>query len=271
MPSGEGSEHANYWLVLDAATGEPTGSIEHVSSPHNTIVSIDGRYAFLEGQEYGDQPDEWLHTVAVVDTQTDTVIRRVGPFKDVIRPFTVSGDSKYMFACLNNFVGFEVANVETGEVLFTVSPPGVTQPEPIRGETPCHGIAITPDERFLFLNDRVSGGVQVFDISGMRYGEAPKHLKFIATRETGRDLNGNIDPAAREDTDRMPGWLAVSYDGRHVYPESGEIIDVETLEIVGFLKGEKGLYTHSKFMAEVVFDNGQAVRANDQFGVGRVR
>jgi len=113
--------------------------------------------------------------------------------------------------------------------------------------------------------------VQVFDISGVRFGEAPKHLKFIPTRMTGRDLAGNPDPAAANDTDRMPGWLAVSYDGQHVYPESGEVIDTQTLEIVDFLKGEQGLYTHSKFMAEVVFDNGRAVRVTDQFGVGRVR
>ena len=271
MPAGEGSHHANFWLVLDAATGEVTDEIEHVSSPHNTIVSVDGRYAFLEGQEFGEQPDEWLHTVAVVDTTTDTVVRRVGPFKDVIRPFTVTGDAKYMFACLNNFIGFEVADIETGEVLYTVAPPDVTQPVPIPGETPCHGIAITPDEKLLFLNDRVSGGVQVFDISGVRYGEAPKHLKFLPTRKFGRDLAGNPDPAAANDTDRMPGWLAVSYDGRHVYPESGEVIDTQSLEIVDFLKGQEELYTHSKFMAEVVFDNGRAVRVTDQFGVGRVR
>jgi hypothetical protein len=271
MPSGEGSHDANFWLVLNAATGNVTGEIEHVSSPHNTIVSTDGRFAFLEGQEQGDQPDDWQHTVAVVDTRTDAVVRRVGPFRDVVRPFTITGDARYMFACLNNFVGFEVADVETGEVIYTVPVPGVIQPAPFPSHTDCHGIAITPDERFLFLNDRVSGGVQVFDISGLRQGVAPTHLKFIPTRKMGLDLNGNADPAAREDTNNMPGWLAVSYDGKHVYPEGGEIIDVQTLEIVGFLKGEEGLYTHSKFMAEVVFDNGRAVRVVDQFGVGRVR
>ncbi len=180
-------------------------------------------------------------------------------------------DSGKSFACLNNFVGFEVADVETGEVIYRVSPPGVTQPEPIPGETPCHGIAITPDEKYLLLNDRVSGGVQVFDISGLAFGEAPKHLKFVATRKEGRDLAGNPDRAAKEDTDRMPGWLAISYDGKHAHAESGEIIEIETQRIVGFLKGRTGLYSHSTFMAEVVFDNGRAVRVADQFGVGRVR
>ena len=95
---------------------------------------------------------------------------RVGPFRDVVRPFTVTGDSKFMFATLNNFVGFQVANVQTGKVIFTVPVPGVTQPNTTGPETPCHGIAITPDEKLLFIVDRVSGGLQVFDISGVRDG-----------------------------------------------------------------------------------------------------
>jgi DNA-binding beta-propeller fold protein YncE len=273
MPVGEGSAEATWWLAVDAATGEPTGTeIHHVSAPHNTIVSIDGRYAFLEGQEFGDQPAEVDRTIALVDTATDTVVRRIGKFRDVVRPFTITGDAKYLFATENNFVGFEVADIETGEVIFTVPVPGIVQPKPGSSpETDCHGIAITPDEKLLFLVDRVSGGVQVFDISGLRNGEAPRHIKFIPTRQYGRNLDGNLDPAAREDAADMPGWLAVSYDGRYVYPESGEVIDTKTLAVVDVIQGGGGLYLHSKFMAEVVFDNGRAIRVTDQFGVGRVR
>jgi hypothetical protein len=123
----------------------------------------------------------------------------------------------------------------------------------------------------LFLNDRVSGGVQVFDISGLRNGETPRYLKLIPTRQMGRDLNGNPDQAASEDPNNMPGWLAVSYDGRYVYSEGGEVIDTRTLTTTDVIKGGGGKYLHSKFMAEVVFDNGQAIRVADQFGVGRVR
>jgi hypothetical protein len=273
MPAGEGSADATWWQVIDAASGEPTDTeIHHVSAPHNTIVSLDGRYAFLEGQELGGQPEELDRTIAVVDTRTDDVIRRIGPFRDVIRPFTITGDAKYLMATENNFVGFEVADIETGEVIYTVPVPGVAQREPGSSpETDCHGIAITPDEKLLFLNDRVSGGVQVFDISGLRNGETPRYLKLIPTRQMGRDLNGNPDQAASEDPNNMPGWLAVSYDGRYVYSEGGEVIDTRTLTTTDVMKGGGGKYLHSKFMAEVVFDNGQAIRVADQFGVGRVR
>jgi DNA-binding beta-propeller fold protein YncE len=272
LPTGEGSAENTSWVVIDADTGEPTGKrIYHVAKPHNTIVSIDGRLAFLEGQEQGEESADVRHTVGVVDTATDKVIRRIGPFRDVVRPFTVSGDARFMFAAVNNFVGFQVASIESGKVLYTVPVPGVTQPTTITPETPCHGIAITPDEKLLFLNDRVSGGVQVFDISGVRNGKAPRYLKFILTRKQGRDLGGNIVPAGSDDPADMPGWLAVSYDGRYVYPESGEIIDTQTLKTIGIMTNGTGLYEHSKFMVEVVFNHGKAVRVGDQFGVGRVR
>jgi len=272
LPAGEGSPNSTAWVVIDADTGNPTGKVvRHVSNPHNTIVSIDGRRAFLEGQEHGAQPPELLHTVGVVDTATDKVVSRVGPFRDVVRPFTVTGDAKLMFATLNNFVGFQVANIETGKVIFTVPVPGVTQPNTTGIETPCHGIAITPDEKLLFLVDRVSGGVQVFDISGVRDGRAPRYLKLIVTRKEGKDLNGNIDPAASQDAADMPGWIAVSYDGRYVYAEGGEVIDTRTLQIVTVMKNGAGLYEHSAFEVEVDFNHGKAIRVGDQFGVGRVR
>ena len=80
-----------------------------------------------------------------------------------------------------------------------------------------------------------------------------------------------LDPAAREDAANMPGWIAVSYDGRYVYPEGGEVIDTRTLRIVTVMKNGGGLYEHSAFEVEVDFNHGRAIRAGDQFGVGRVR
>jgi hypothetical protein len=277
MPVGEGSADSNYWVVLDAMTGDPLRRIYHVSAPHDTLVSLDGRYAFLEGQEFGAQPPEVLHTVAVVDTATDSVVRRIGPFRDVVRPFTINGGSTYLFATLNKFVGFEVGNVTTGEVVYTVPTPGVTH-RPTTVGTECHGIALTPDETEIWLNDRVRGGIDVFDVSDLAK-RAPRYVTFIPTRASGRDLAGNPDPAASNDTDNVPGWITTSIDGRFMYPEGGEIIDVATHQVVGQLRGRttdaagNGVvapYTHSKNMIEVDFAGGRAVRVGDQYGVGRM-
>jgi hypothetical protein len=61
-----------------------------------------------------------------------------------------------------------------------------------------------------------------------------------------------------------------SFDGRYVYPESGEVIDVAAKKVVAQLIGANGHYVHSRFALEVDFRDGTVVRVGDQQGVGRV-
>jgi hypothetical protein len=278
MPTSEhGGER--FWVVLDALTGTALGRIYHVSAPHNTNVTLDGKLVFLEGQEKAAQPAELLHTVGVVDTASDTVIRRVGPFRSVVRPFTINGKGTLIFATVNSFIGFQVGDVTSGNILFTVPAP-VTQPDPALNRSAAHGIAITPDEKGIYVVDTKNVGVHVWNIEGIADGVAPTYIGFIKTRRTGKDLSGNLDPNASNDATGVPSWLAASYDGKYVYAESGEIIDVATHTVIGQLhprtvnaSGQTvlGPYTHSRYYLEVDFDGGRAVRVTNQFGVGRVR
>ncbi|MEA2708923.1 MAG: hypothetical protein QOF78_1524 [Phycisphaerales bacterium] len=279
MPVGEHGPD-NFWVVLDARTGNALGRIAHVTAPHNTIVSVDGKLAFLEGQEKGTQPLAWKHTIGVVDTATNTVIKRVGPFRDVVRPFTINGKGSLIFATVNNFVGFQVGDVASGKVIYTIAPTGYVQPNPPLGRALSHGIAMTPDEKFLFVVDGLKVGVHAWDISKTP-SQAPKYLGFIKTRYTGKNLAGLKDPSASQDTNGVPAWLTVSWDGKFLYPESGEIIDIATRKVVGQLRAKTtnsagslvdAPYTHSRFNVEIHFDpTGKVVRATDQFGIGLVR
>jgi DNA-binding beta-propeller fold protein YncE len=281
MPVGEhGSD--NFWVVLDAKTGNALGRIHHVTAPHNTIVSVDGTRAFFEGQEKGTQPAAWKHTVAVVDTATDTVIKRVGPFRDVVRPFTINGKGSLIFATVNNFIGFQVGDVASGKVIYTAGPPGYVQPNPAPAVSRSfsHGIAITPDEKTVWVVDGLKAGVHVWDVSKVPQ-QAPTYLGFVQTRRTGRNLAGQIDPNATQDTDGVPAWLSVSWDGKFVYAESGDIIEVATRRVIGQLRAKTtdalgnlvdAPYTHGRYILEINFDPlGNAVRATDQFGIGLVR
>ena len=81
MPCGEERDDCNYWRVLDPSTGDEIGRIPMHPGAHNTIVSLDGRRAYLASLKYD--------RLAVVDTRTDKIIRWVGPFGNSIRPFTV--------------------------------------------------------------------------------------------------------------------------------------------------------------------------------------
>ena len=138
---------------------------------------------------------------------------------------------------------------------------------------------MTPDEKQLWVVDDLKIGIQVWDISKTP-AQAPKYMGFIKTRASGKNLAGQKDPAASNDATGVPAWIVPSYDGKYMYPESGEIIDVATMKVVGQLrpkmKNSSGVlvdapYTHSRFMLEVDFVGGKTVRATDQFGVGKVR
>jgi len=256
----------------------PTGVIHHVTAAHNTTVSVDGRYVFMEGQEKSATQASPRHTIAVVDTRTDRIVRRVGPFGSVVRPFTVNGRASLVFATVHNLIGFQIGDVATGKILYTVKPPGYAQP-PADNVIHSHGIALTPDEKEVWVVDNDNRGLHVWDISNVPAGP-PVYVGHITTRATGKNLQNQVDPAASNDATGVPAWVDASYDGKYVYAESGEIIEVATRKVVGQLRPKQknsagqfvdAPYTHSRFMIEVDFDGGQVTKVTDQFGIGRVR
>src|SRR5215470_11054556 len=79
VPSLEGP----HWLVVNALTGDVLKKITLNSGAHNTIYSLDGRHAYLAGLK--------SPLLRVAGTGTHDVVKEVGPFGDMIRPFTVNG------------------------------------------------------------------------------------------------------------------------------------------------------------------------------------
>ena len=110
----------------------------------------------------------------------------MGPFSSVVRPFTVNGKASLVFATVHNLVGFEIGDVATGKVLYTVKPPGFSQPA-ADNVIHSHGIALTPDEKEVWVVDNDHRGLQVWDISNVPAGP-PTYIGHIATRATGKNL-----------------------------------------------------------------------------------
>jgi len=277
VPTGENGG-SDRWVVIDANTGNPVGVIHHATAAHNTTISVDGRYVFMEGQEKSPTQASPKHTVAVVDTRTDRIVRRVGPFSGVVRPFTVNGKASLVFATVHNLIGFEIGDVATGKILYTVKPPGYAQPA-ADNKIHSHGIALTPDEKEVWVVDNDHRGLHVWDISNVPAGP-PVYVGHIATRATGKNLQNQADAAASNDATGVPAWVDASYDGKYVYAESGEVIDVASHTIIGQLRAKEqdssgnwvwGPYSHSRFMLEIDFDGGDVVNVTDQASVGRVR
>jgi sugar lactone lactonase YvrE len=225
------------WHIVDAATGDVRASVETKSGSHNTIASADGRYVYLAGLKSA--------VLSVLDTRTGKVERAVGPFGNVVRPFTVNGANTRAYVNVNDLLGFEVGDVVTGKPLYRVEVAGFQKGPVKRHGCPSHGIALTRDERELWLADCANGYIHVFD--------------------------NTVTPAKQVASLKMRdcvGWVSFSTDGRLAYSSTGEIIDVATRKVIATLRDETGRDVQSEKLLDVVIADGKVVRAGNQFGVG---
>ena len=229
----------DHWLVVDALGGEVIRKIVLRSRAHNTIIGADGREAYLAGLS--------SPFLAVADVQTHLLKRAVGPFGGSVRPFTINGSGTRVYANVNGLLGFEIGDLQTGRVLQRVEVTGFAQGPVKRHGCPSHGIALSPDERELWLADGANARLHVFDLSG----------GMVRQRETIplRD---------------QPGWITFSLDGRRVYPSTGEVIDAATRRIIATLADEQGRPVQSEKLLEIEFEDGRPVSAGNQFAVGAV-
>ncbi|MDQ3291796.1 MAG: hypothetical protein M3Q05_10955 [Bacteroidota bacterium] len=226
-----------FWNVVDCATGNVIKKIPVVARAHNTIYGPSGKYVYM-----GDIGSPLLH---VADTRTHAVVKKIGPFGKGIRPFTINSAETLVFATVDSLLGFEVGDLQTGKLLNRIGVEGWTKGPVRRHGNPSHGIGLTPDEKELWLADGHNMRMHVFS--------AVKPYQQLTT-------------IPLQD---MPGWITFSMDGKYAYPSSGEVIDVKTRKILHTLQDEFNDYVASEKMVEVHLDNYKAVKAGDQFGIGR--
>jgi DNA-binding beta-propeller fold protein YncE len=227
------------WNVIEAGSGKQLAEVETKSGAHNTVVSRDGQRMYLGGLK--------SPLLFVADTGTHEIVQKVGPFSGAIRPFTVNGKRTRAYICVNNLLGFEIGDLETGKLLHRVEVQGFKIGPIKRHGCPSHGIGLTPDEREVWVVDAANQQVHVFDNTA----DPPKQKESIRLRE-------------------QPGWITFSLDGAYAYPSTGEVIDAATKKILTALTDEKEREVHSEKMVEIHFKGGVPVANGDQFGVGRV-
>jgi DNA-binding beta-propeller fold protein YncE len=236
LPTLEGP----HWKAIDAASGDIIKEIVIGDGAHNTVYGPDGTRVYLASLR--------SRSLAVADPLTHTVVGSVGPFTNSIRPFTINGKQTLCFVNINDLLGFEVGDIKSGKMLHRVEVTGYEKGPVKRHGCPSHGIALTPDERELWLADGANSKLHIFDATVM----PPKQVATIGLRD-------------------QPGWITFSLDGRYGYPSTGEVIDVRTRKIVATLADETGAAVQSEKVVEVVLAGRKAVQTGDQFGVGRVQ
>ena len=233
VPQLEGTS----WHIVDAATGDVRATVETKSGSHNTIASADGRLVYLAGLKSA--------VLSVLDTKSGKVDHVVGPFSNVIRPFTVNAANTRAYVNVNDLLGFEVGDVATGKPLYRVEVAGFQKGTVKRHGCPSHGIALTRDERELWLADCANGYIHLFDATTT----PAKQLTSLKMRD-------------------CVGWVSFSMDGRFAYSSTGEIIDVGTRKVVATLRDEQGRDVQSEKLLDLAIADGKVVRAGNQFGVG---
>lgn len=235
VPSFEGP----HWNVLDARTGKTIAQPNPNSGAHNTVYGLDGKHVYLAGLR--------SPLLSIADPKSHQLVGTVGPFSNVIRPFTVNGSQTLAYVNVNDLLGFEVGDIRTGKMLHRVEVQGFEKGKPKRHGCPSHGVGLTPDEKEVWVVDAVNQRVHVFDNTVL----PPKQVASIALRE-------------------QPGWVTFLLDGKQALLSTGELVDVKTRTIVASLTDETGAGLHSEKIVEVVWKSGKPVRTGDQFGVGRV-
>ena len=240
-----GSDLKDSWYVINAQDGALKGKIQAPKSnfAHNMGLSADGKTVFMAPNGV---------TMTVGDVPSMKALKTI-TFSDHIRPFVINHDATRVYANVNNLLGFEIADVKTGEVIKRIEAPAelwkakwadVTQH--FYGHAcPSHGIALTPDESELWVVDNINYGVLVYDNTG----EWPV-------------LKSSFPTTASAD------WITIGIGGQYAYLSSGDVVDVKSKKIVAQMKDEYGKQMHSEKLLEISFSNGKLVRTVSQFAEG---
>ena len=171
------------WWVVDTERGEVVAKIATGGRPHNTLCSSDGQRMYLG-------PKGSYH-VLIADVRSHRLTGEI-PLSDAPRPIVLSRNEKRLYANVDTLIGFEVCDVPARKVIHRVE--ADVPEELLRKASRSHGIALSPDEKELWMCDVFHDRTYVFDLTA----EPPRQLATIVMRGGGY-------------------WLCFSPDGRFCY------------------------------------------------------
>src|SRR5712691_7036665 len=233
LPTWEDDPGSAYELVIDAGTGTEKARITLPPRSHDTIVSLDGERVFMETKSQ-------TASMYVADTASNQVIDVIGGYccSGVLGPFAINGTATRVANQVNGYAGFQLADVAPG---------AVTELIPFASGYGGHGIAWTPDESEVWVDDGGMPDVHVFDMRASPLQE----LQLVSVSH-------------------VPHWITFGIDGRFAYvagrkgsEDVTDVIDVPTYQRVSSLGPSEDLL-------EVDFSGGSLVAVGNQFGIGRI-
>jgi YVTN family beta-propeller protein len=203
----------NTAAIIDSTTDQIVKSLP-IKGAHNCFTPLGGSndYVYCEEQRGFDIAKIDLKTMSIVDT-----IKVNGE----ARPFVVTPDLNTIYVALSDLSGFAVVDVPAAKIAEVVLPPTqemacTTEP----GNTPTHGIALTPDMKKLWITDVAGAGVYSYDLK----------TKKLSNKVT---------------VGQCPNWIAITSDGKYVAvsntaSDSVSIIDAKSEKVLSEIPVGKG-------------------------------
>jgi YVTN family beta-propeller protein len=146
---------ANEVQAIDTQRGAFVGTFPTGDWPHVLELSPDGRevYNGSLGNQLAPQGLDGKKQLTVADAHT-LQVQRTYQFQAGVRPFVIDPDGRTMFLQLSYFNGFDEFDLQSGRIVKTVdlpvSGPGAQmQPKNYPNQAAHHGIALSPDGRYV--------------------------------------------------------------------------------------------------------------------------
>jgi YVTN family beta-propeller protein len=137
---------------------------------HNTYVTPDGKYVIAAS-------DDRTFTVAIIDQKTEEPVRSI-KFTNRPRPLAFhtnpDGSTKWILAGLSELHGFVVADFATGKEIHRINFPdggGPVKMQKVRAAigNPNHGIGVQPDNKAVWVTDRLYNVVHAYSLPELNY------------------------------------------------------------------------------------------------------
>jgi len=239
--------------IIDTATGRILDTIPVTGKPNECASTPDGRYVGVPIRD-GDSVDivdtqlkkvvkvlpvKAPHNCFNIGNPNDMYVSSMGgneidvidlkkmeysariPAGGIPRPYAVSNDEQRLYIALTSLHGFAIADIPARKVIQRVElPPAPPLNCPLEPDTPTHGLALTPDNRQLWVTSLADNGVYVYD---------------LATKQTSPLIH----------VGKCPNWMAFSPDGRYCAVSNSDsndcsILDARTRREMARVKVGKG-------------------------------
>jgi YVTN family beta-propeller protein len=247
-------ESENALKVIDTATNEIVATIQLTGRPNQCAATPDGRYVAVpirtndinivdvaQKKVVKVLPIDGPHNCYNANSNTDMYcssmkgneIDRIDlktmeytgkiPVGGIPRPYAVSRDEKMMYVAVTDFHGVAAVDMANGNKIERIQLPAPTAAsncEKLEPRTPTHGVALTPDDKQLWITSLSDSGVYVYD---------------VATKKISQEVP----------TGACPNWISVSPDGKYVTvsnsaSDDSSIIDAKTHRELARIKVGKG-------------------------------